>query len=332
MNRYPGFVDNSKSHGYRLITTKSKSAKQKLLFRYRQGDIMTKNRDIILVTGATGNQGGAIAHQLLSRGYRVRALTRNPQSDPSKTLAARGAEVVKGDFDDPESLERALQGVWGAYSVQNTWTVGVVKEEEYGKRFAEIARRMNIGHFVYSSVGSAHRNTGIPHFDNKWRIEERIRSLGFASYTILRPAWFMENFDSPWFKPALVEEGKLKIALKPDTVLQMNAVEDIGKFGLLAFENHQELNGSAIDFAGDQRTMPETAKILGKAMGREIRFERTPMEEVRKWSEDFAIMLEWFDNVGYCADIDALEKEHHIDFIKLSEWAKKIDWKWKEAA
>jgi uncharacterized protein YbjT (DUF2867 family) len=287
---------------------------------------MNKDRDIILVTGATGNQGGAIAHQLLSKGYRVRAMTRNPDSDKAKALAALGAEVVRGEFDEPESLERALEGAWGAYSVQNTWEAGVVREEEQGKLFAEIARKKEISHFVYSSVGSAHRNTGVPHFDNKWRIEQKIRSLAFPSFTILRPAFFMDNFVSPWFKPGLME-GKLKIALKPDTLLQMNAVEDIGKFGLIAFENHEKMNGVELDFAGDQRTMPETAEIIGKAMGKKVVFERTPIEEVRKWSEDFAVMLEWFDRVGYCADIDALGKKYGVRLVKLSEWATKADWK-----
>jgi uncharacterized protein YbjT (DUF2867 family) len=287
---------------------------------------MNKDRDIILVTGATGNQGGAIAHQLLSKGYRVRAMTRNPHSEKSKTLTALGAEVIQGEFDDPGSLERALEGTWGAYSVQNTWESGVVREEEQGKLFAEIARKKGISHFVYSSVGSAHRNTGIPHFDNKWRIEQKIRSLAFPSYTILRPAFFMDNFVSPWFKPGLME-GKLKIALKPDTVLQMNAVEDIGKFGVIAFENHEKMNGVELDFAGDQLTMPETAEIIGKAMGKKVIFERTPIEEVRKWSEDFAVMLEWFDRVGYCADIDALEKNYGCRLVKLSEWVTKADWK-----
>ena len=287
---------------------------------------MNKDRDIILLTGATGNQGGAIAHQMLSKGYRVRAMTRNPHSDKAKALATLGAEVVQGEFDEPESLERALEGAWGAYSVQNTWESGVVREEEQGKLFAEIARKKEISHFVYSSVGSAHLNTGVPHFDNKWRIEMKIRSLGFPSYTILRPAFFMDNFVSPWFKPGLME-GKLKIALKPDTVLQMNAVEDIGKFGVIAFEDHVKMNGIALDFAGDQLTMPETAEIIGKAMGKKVVFERTPIEEVRKWSEDFAVMLEWFDRVGYCADMNALEKNYGVKLVKLSEWATKADWK-----
>jgi len=287
---------------------------------------MNKDRDIILVTGATGNQGGAIARQLLSKGFRVRAMSRNPDGERSRALAALGAEVVRGEFDDPESLERALEGAWGAYSVQNTWEAGVAREEEQGKLFAEIARKKEISHFVYSSVGSAHRTTGIPHFDNKWRIEQKIRSLVFPSYTILRPAFFMDNFVSPWFKPGLME-GKLKIALKPDTVLQMNAVEDIGRFGLMAFENHEKMNGIELDFAGDQLTMPEAAEIIGKAMGKKIIFERTPIEEVRTWSEDFAVMLEWFDRVGYCADIDALEKNYGVRLVKFSEWAAKADWK-----
>jgi len=136
----------------------------------------------------------------------------------------------------------------------------------------------------------------------------------------------MDNFVSPWFKPGLME-GKLKTALKPDTVLQMNAVEDIGKFGVMAFENHERMNGVELDFAGDQLTMPETAAIIGKAMGKEVSFERTPIEEVRKWSEDFAVMLEWFDRVGYCADIDALEKNYGVKLVKLSEWATKADWR-----
>lgn len=291
-----------------------------------RGGKMNKDRDIILVTGATGNQGGAIARQLLSRGYRVRAVTRNPESDKAKSLTGLGAQVVQGDYDDPQSLERALEGVWGAYSVQNTWEAGVVKEEEQGKLFAEIARQKNIAHFVYSSVGSAHRNTGIPHFENKWRIEQKIRELAFPSYTILRPAFFMENFLSPWFKPALLE-GKLSLALNPDTVLQMIAVEDIGKFGALAFENHEKMSGLELDISGDQRTMPETADIISRAMDKKIVFDRRPIEETRSWSEDFAIMLEWFDQVGYCADIEGLETNYGFKLIKFPEWAAQAAWR-----
>lgn len=281
---------------------------------------MRTGEDVILVTGAIGKQGGALARELLARGHRVKALTRKPESEAAQALARLGATIVQADFDDPPSLELALEGVWGAFAVQNTWEAGVEREEVQGKRIAEIARQKGVQHFVYSSVGSAHRRTGIPHFDNKWRVEETVRALGFPSYTIVRPVFFMENFLSPWFKPA-IDGGKLMVGIRPDTVLQMIAVADIGKYLLLAFERHHELDGREIDIAGDERTMPATAQILGKAVGRTIAFERVPIEEVRKMSEDYAIMLEWFDRVGYDVDIPAVAKEFGVRPTTLAEWA-----------
>ena len=283
---------------------------------------MKNETSIILVTGATGKQGGAVARELLSHGYKVRAMTRKPTESAARELAARGAEIVTADLDQPATLERALAGVWGVFAVQNTWEAGVVQEELQGKRFAEIAKNAGVEHFVYSSVGSAHRKTGIPHFDNKARVEEKVRGLGFPSSVIIRPVFFMENWISPWFKPGL-DEGKLFIALKPETRLQMIAVEDIGRFGRIAFERDKELNGRAIDIAGDQRTVPETAEILGRALGRTITVVHVPIAEVRKQSEDYAIMLEWFDRVGYDADIPGLIREYGIRPLTLGEWADK---------
>jgi len=183
---------------------------------------MANDKPIILITGATGRQGGATARELLGRGRRVRVMTRKPDGEKAQALAALGAEVIRGDYDDARSLERSLTGAWGGFSTQDTWEAGVVREEEQGKRFAELARKAGVEHFVYTSVGSAHRRTGIPHFDNKRRIEETVRAAGFPSYTILRPVFFMENFGSPSFLPALREE-KLVIGIRPETVLQMIA-------------------------------------------------------------------------------------------------------------
>lgn len=286
---------------------------------------MQKGTDVILVTGATGNQGNAVARQLLANGHKVRAMTRRPEGAAAQALGSLGAAVVQGDFDDSASLEQALSGAWGVFAVQNTWEAGVEKEEEHGKQLAELARKMGVTHFVYTSVGSAHRATGIPHFDNKWRIEEAVRRLGFPSHTVLRPAFFMENWTSPWFKPGL-DEGKLMMGLKPKTLLQMISVEDIGKYGLIAFEQHDKLDGEAIDIAGDAKTMPETAEILGKAMDKSVTFVQVPIEEVRKFSEDFAIMLEWFDRVGYDVDIPSLEKKFGVRPTSLAEWAGKVSW------
>lgn len=286
---------------------------------------MDKRKNVILVTGATGQQGGAVARHLLSRGYKVKALTRKPESGAASALSRLGAAMVQGDLDDPASLERALEGVWGVFAVQNTWEAGVAREEEQGKRLAEIARKKGVQHFVYSSVGSAHRRTGIPHFDNKWRIEETVRRVGFPSYTILRPVFFMDNFLTPWFKPGLLE-GKLLIGIKPGTVLQMIAVDDIGKFGLRAFEQHEQMNGRAIDLAGDQQTMPKAAETLGKAIGQKIEFAQVPIADVRKFSEDYATMLQWFDHVGYDVDIPKLQKDYGIRLTTLAEWAGQAKW------
>ena len=147
----------------------------------------------ILVTGATGQQGGAVVRHLRTQGFAVRALTRDGQSPAARALAAEGVEVVQGDLDDRASLDRALAGAYGVYSVQNFALTGVEGEVRQGTTLADAAKATGIQHFVYSSVGSADRQTGIPHFESKFRIEEHIRAIDLP-HTILRPVFFMENF------------------------------------------------------------------------------------------------------------------------------------------
>lgn len=282
---------------------------------------MNQNTDLVVITGATGQQGGAVARALLEAGHRVRAVTRKPDSVAARALAELGATVVQGDLDDATSLKRAIAGAWGVFAVQNTWEAGVEREETQGKRLAETAKAVGVQHFVYTSVGSAHRQTGIPHFDNKARVEARVRELGFPSWVIIRPVFFMENLTSPWFKPAIME-GNLAVALKPTTTLQMIAVADVGRYGQLAFERHAELNGRAIDIAGDELTMPAAAKLIGRTMNRHIGFVQVPIEEVRKFSGDFATMLEWFDAVGYDADIAGNARAYGVAPTRFADWVK----------
>ena len=272
----------------------------------------------ILITGATGQQGGAVLRHLIGKGFKLRAMTRNPDSDKAKALAAQDVQVVKGDLDDEASLKAALQGAWGVFAVQNTWEAGVDKEEEQGKRLAKLAKEAGVQHFVYSSVGSAERSTGIPHFDNKWRVEETVRALDFPSHVILRPVFFMENLPSPWF----LNGDKIVTALKPETKLQMVAVDDIGRIGAKAFTDVTKMKGREIELAGDSVTMPEATAIIGKALGKQLEYMPIPMTEIRKNSEDFALMLEWFESTGYNADVAALNKDFgHMQ--SLDEWADK---------
>jgi uncharacterized protein YbjT (DUF2867 family) len=286
---------------------------------------MRNGEDLILVTGATGQQGGSVARELLGAGHRVRAMTRKPDAPPARALAGLGAEVVRGDLDDPASLRQALKGAWGTFAVQNTWEAGVEKEEEQGLRFADAAMAAGVHHYVYASVGSAHRRTGIPHFDNKARVEHRVRELGFPSWVILRPVFFMENLLGPWFKPG-IEQGQLAVGIKPTTRLQMIAVADIGKYGKAAFARHEDFAGRAFDLAGDELTMPQTAAIVSRVTGRKVTHVQVPIEEVRKGSEDYAIMLEWFDAVGYDADIEGTAREFGVRPTRFGDWAERQAW------
>jgi len=279
---------------------------------------MTNDR-AILITGVTGHQGGAVAQALHGSGFRLRGMTRKTESERALALARDGVEIVKGDLDDEATLRRALTGTWGVFGVQNTWEAGVEREEVQGKRLATLARAAGVEHYVYTSVGSADKQTGIPHFDNKWRIEETVRDLNFPSHVILRPVFFMENLLASYS----LQGDTLSSALGPDTRLQMIAVDDIGWFGARAFTDAAALNRREIDLAGDLRTMPEAAEILAKALGRPITFAQTPIEQVRQYSEDMALMLEWFERVGYSADISGLEREFGRALTKLPDWARR---------
>ena len=127
---------------------------------------MTSTRTI-LITGVTGNQGGAVAQALQGAGFHLRGMTRKPDSERAAALARQGVDIVKGDFDDEASLRHALTGAWGVFGVQNAGEAGPDREEAQGKRLAALAREAGVEHYVYTSVGSAHQRTGIPHFDNK---------------------------------------------------------------------------------------------------------------------------------------------------------------------
>ena len=149
---------------------------------------------IILVSGATGTQGGAVARALIERGFVVRGLTRNPDSERARALSALGVEMVRGDFDDTASIDAALVDAYGAYSVQQYRGIGVDAEIRQSKAFADAARRAGVRHFVYSSVLFARLGSGVAQFESKREIEDYIRSIELP-YSFIRPASFMSNFE-----------------------------------------------------------------------------------------------------------------------------------------
>src|SRR5919112_2438132 len=263
---------------------------------------------LILVCGATGSQGGAVARSLLDRGFRVRALTRDPQKPEAQALANQGAEVVQGDMEDRSAMAQVLvEGIYGVFSVQNFWETGYDREVQQGKTVADAAKAAGVEHFVYSSVGSAHRQTGIPHFESKWEIEEHVRQIGLP-YTILRPVFLMQNWE--WTREMILG-GTLAQPFDPDQPLQQVAVEDIGAFAAIAFENPARWVGREVDLAGDEQTMPEIADTFSRVIGREVSYYQVPWDQFEEQvGEEVTLNSRWMNDVGYEADIAALRQEY----------------------
>ncbi|MCA1718468.1 MAG: NmrA/HSCARG family protein [Actinobacteria bacterium] len=277
---------------------------------------------LILVSGATGNQGGAVARRLLKRGFRVRALSRDTQKPEAQALAEGGAEVVRGDLNDRSSVDRALEGAYGVFSVQNFYEGGYEGEVRQGKTLADAAKAAGVRHVVYSSVGSANRETGIPHFDSKGEIEEYKRQTDLP-YTILRPVFFMQNWE---MMRDQILDGTLAQPLDPEKPLQQVNVEDIGAFAAMAFENPDEWLGREVDLAGDELTMPEMAETMSQVTGREISYYQVPWHQFREqMGEEFAVMYEWFNEVGYEADIPALRSEYP-ELTTLEQYLRNHGW------
>ncbi len=274
----------------------------------------SNEKKLILVTGATGTQGGAVVRHLHAKGFPVRALTRDPDSPAARHLRNEtGIEVARGDFDDKASLLRALEDVYGVFSVQTPYGTSVETEVQQGLAFIDAAHASEVDHFIYSSVGSADQKTGIPHFDSKFKIEEHLRATGMH-YTVLRPVYFMENWLT--MRPAMAD-GVMRLPLKKETILQQIAVDDIAAWTLLALEHPGKWQGQAVDIAGDELFIDQTAQSLG------VTYSEIPSEEFAKQAgEETALMFRWFQDVGYHVDLTA-RRQDLPDMMGLERWRNK---------
>jgi len=281
---------------------------------------------IVLVTGATGRQGGAVIRHMLPKGWKLRALTRNSTSHAAQELARRGIEVALGDLEDPASLALATRGVYGIYSVQDFWAVGAKREVQQGKNLADAAKKAGVEHFVYSSVGGAERNSGIDHWESKWEVEKYIRKLGLPA-TMLRPAAFMENYYIDQVEIGILK-GKLMDPIRGDKPYQTIATDDIGAFVALAFERPKDFIGLELEIAGSELTNPEAAKVFSRILGKPVRFKRLPMPIVRLvLGREFYQMFRWFNDEGFKADIPGLRRRYpEVHLQTLEEWLQNEGW------
>jgi uncharacterized protein YbjT (DUF2867 family) len=285
---------------------------------------MTTKRTV-LVTGATGQQGGAVARALLSSGHRVKSLTRKPDSDAARRLASAGADVVAGDLGDPVSVAEAASGVDTMFLMGNSYEAGTEEETRQGIIAADAAKAAGVGHLIYSSVADANKKTGIPHFESKHLVEKHVVGLGIP-YTISAPVAFMENIVAPWSIGGL-RQGTHAFAMPPKRVLQLVALADIGAFVAALVERREQVFGKRFDFAGDELSGEEQAKILSQVIGRPINYQEIPISAARQQSEDTALMFEWFDRAGYDADITALRRDFPgVRWHSFADWARAFDW------
>ncbi|MBK9333916.1 MAG: NmrA/HSCARG family protein [Ignavibacteria bacterium] len=281
---------------------------------------MEKAGKKILVTGATGLQGGAAVKYLIKNGWETSALVRDPEKDSAKKLAESGVTLIKGDMNDKDSLKKAMEGIYGVFSVQNFWEHGYEGELSQGKNLIDAARDAGVKHFVYSSVDGAERNTGLPHFDVKYVIEKYLAESGI-NYTILRPVFFMDNFNS-WFVPA-EQDGKfvISMSMKKDIKLQMIATDDIGRITEIVFNDPEKYSGKAIALAGDELTIPDAVKIYSEVKGGEYVYNELDVEIVKSQNKEVGDMFQWFMDHGYTADISDL-KSRFGGFTDFKTWLK----------
>ena len=280
----------------------------------------------VLVTGATGRQGGAVIRHMLPKGWKLRALTRNPDGHEAQALASQGIEVMRGDLEDPDSIARAAIGAYGIYSVQDFWAVGAKREVQQGKNVANAAKKAEIKHFVYSSVGGAERKTQIPHWESKWEVENYIRQLGLPA-TVIRPVSFMETYYIDQVEIGILK-GKLADPIRGNKPYQTIATDDIGAFVALAFERPSEFIGKALEIAGSELTNVEAAKVFSQVLGKPVKFQRIPLPLVRLLlGKEFHAMFRWFNDAGYQADIPGLRRAYpEIHLHTLEEWLRMEGW------
>jgi len=232
-----------------------------------------KNSKKVLITGITGQQGGALARHLLDQKVILFGLTRNKNSEKSKALTSKGVGIIEGNLDDLSSYESHLDNIDAVFLVQS-FEQGKENEIKQGKKFIDSVKTKNVKHFIYSSVLGADLNTGVPHFESKFELEKHVKSSG-TDYTILRPASFNENFLNPEITKRL-EKGKLVMPLNKSVIQQFISTDDVGKIAAKVITKPKAYKNKVLSLATDEKQITEVAKLFGAAMNKEIKYQKLP--------------------------------------------------------
>ncbi|KAJ6096466.1 hypothetical protein N7486_007212 [Penicillium sp. IBT 16267x] len=279
----------------------------------------------VLITGATGKQGGSVIDALLKQDadMEILAVTRDANSAGAQKLKSKSPKIqlVEGNLDEPEGIfanaqKITSQPIWGVFSVQVPIPGSSEAEERQGKGLIDASLKHNVKFFVYSSVdrggdASYDTSTEIPHFISKHHIEhylvEQTKGTEMA-WTILRPTAFLDNLTLGYLGRFFATSWKDVIKEKP---LQVVAVSDIGFFAAQAFLHPEEWTKKSVSLAGDDITFEEMAKIYKTKTGRDVPLTFSFVVSTVLWlMNDFGYMFKWFHDSGYGADISTLKKMH----------------------
>lgn len=281
---------------------------------------------LAVVTGAGGHQGRAVARELLLRRddthHEVRAMLHHLDKAAADEFRALGAEIVEGEFEDRASLEHAFEGANVIFSVQDYQSAGYDGEIRQGKNVADVAKAVGVEHFVYSSVGSAHRNTGIPHFETKWQIEQHIRDIDLP-HTVLRPVFFYYNYEQ---MRDSIEKGILSLPLSPDRPLQQLCEDDYARIVSLVVANRNSYLGRAIDVASTELSMHHTCEIFSHVVGHTVGYQQMPWDQAeQQLGKDMTTMFRWFEEHGYEADLNYI-RENLTEPTSLDAYLRERRW------
>lgn len=286
------------------------------------------DKKLIAVVGATGAQGGGLARAILDDpegGFAVRALTRDVSSPAAQELARRGAEVVAADVDDPDSIERAFTGAYGAFCVTFYWAhLSPDKEKAHAATLAAAAKKAGVKHVVWSSLDDTRKwvplsddrmptlmgEYKVPHYDAKGESNYLFVESGVPT-TILNTSFYWDNLIHFGMGPTQGPDGVLLFNLPMGGAkLPGIAAEDIGRCAYGVFKRGSELFGREVGIAGEHLTGEEMAASLSRALGREVRYNAVPFDAYRSLgfpgAEDLGNMFQVKHdfNADYCGARD----------------------------
>ena len=287
---------------------------------------------LITVFGATGQQGGPVAHALLSNGFAVRAVTRNPDSEKSLSLKKAGAEVFKGDLEDRSTIDAAIAGAYGVFLVTDYWglfqrlrvdSLAEAEEIAQGKAVADACVRAGVKHVVYSGLQEAKNtvNHPVPHLDGKALVEKYLNEIGLPNTPVHYPFYY-ENFIA-FFKPELQSDGTYTITLPLDGPMNAMGVEDGAPVVAAIFKFPDEFIGKTVSISGDRKSVDEFAAVITKVTGKTVKYNQVSVESFAAFpfpaADDLAYMFDFFKK-GHVSDYE-LTKRLNPNVQRFDEWA-----------